>query len=177
MWYTPTVTVEPGNEPVTLQEAKRQVRAEDFADDDAYLQDLIAVARSHVEGYCGARFASQTVEIECDDFADFAHVSVSPITSVSGIEYVDTGGEPATVGEDVYELRGNAIVLTHGKSWPARQPKSLITATLEVGFFECPPAVKHAMRLWIADAYANRENAAAPEWTALDALLCNHRYY
>lgn len=177
MWYTPTVATQPEDEPLSLEETKWHLRASDFEDDDAYIQELIASARDYVEGYCGAKFAPQSVDIKCDSFDDFAHVPISPIAGVTSITYVDTSGAETTLAAEIYEHRDDAIVLAYGKQWPPRQAGSLIAVTLSVGFQDCPPAVKHAMRLWIADAYANRENAETASTSTMDALLANHRYY
>jgi uncharacterized phiE125 gp8 family phage protein len=177
MWYQPTETVEPGSEPVSLQEAKMQARATDFVDDDAYLRLLISAARSHVEGYCSAKFASRTIEAECTSFADFCYLPVAPVNSVTSISYVDTAGATQTLADTVYELRGDSIVLKYGQNWPATQPQSLIAIVVQAGFATCPSSVKHAMLLWISEAYLNRESAELASWTTLDALLCNHRYY
>lgn len=176
MWYAPTVTTPPASEPVTLVQAKRQLWV-DHTDDDALIDGYIAAARNHVEGYCGARFAPQTVTGKATEWADLARLPVLPATSVTYVAYIDVEGAEQTLSTDVYELRGDGIVLKYGQAWPATQPGSLVTVTFVAGATECPPAVRHAILLWIADAYKNRESAELPEWTTMDALLCNHRYY
>ncbi|MCG7507066.1 head-tail connector protein [Mesorhizobium retamae] len=177
MWLTPKVVTPPTVEPVSLPEAKRHARAADFNDDDDYLEDLIAAGRNHAEGYCGAFFSPCDVEVSATDWCDFNHVPTVPLGDVTSIEYVDTTGAVQTVSADVYERRDNAIVTKYGKQWPPIQIGSLIKLTATVGFEDCPSAVKHAMLLWIAGAYEKRESAALDNWTTMDALLCNHRYY
>lgn len=177
MWLTPKVVTPPTAEPVSLLEAKRHVRAAEFDDDDEYLSGLIAAARDHAELYCGAVFASCTIEASATDWCDFKHVPVTPLGNVTSIEYVDTTGETQTVESVIYERRDNAIVTKYGKQWPAIQAGSLIKLTAIAGFEECPKSVKHAMLLWISEAYEKRESASLDNWTTMDALLCNHRYY
>lgn len=177
MWYPPKVTVQP-TEPVSREEAKRQcVVLHDG--DDALFDAYIAAARDHVERYCGTPLATQTVEVKCDCFADMDRLPLAPAQSVTSIAYVDTAGLPETLATSVYEHRFDgldaAIVTKYGERWPAIQPGSRITLTAVVGYETLPPSIKHAMLLWIAEAYENRENAAAPGWTAFDALLCNYR--
>ncbi|MEY9198680.1 putative phiE125 gp8 family phage protein [Sinorhizobium fredii] len=117
--------------------------------------------------------------MKCDGFCDLERLPEAPVTSVSSIAYVDTDGAAQTLATSVYELRADdleaAIVTKYGQQWPAIQIGSRITVTAVVGYSAAPAAVKHAMLLWIADAYENRENAKIEDWTALDALLCNFR--
>lgn len=177
MWLPATVTIPATNEPVTLAEAKRQVRAADFTDDDDYLTDLIAAARNHAEKYCGVYLAQQTVSVQADSWCDFDHLSVRPAQSVTSIAYIDQFGNPQTLATTVYELRGDAIVTKYGQAWPTIQKDSLITLTAVVGFAAIEPAVKHAILLRIADLYENRESASDADWTSFDSLLSNHRFY
>lgn len=176
MWYPPNL-VTPPTEPLTADDAKRQcVVLHD--DDNLLFESLIAAARDYVEKYTGTPLAPQTVEVKCDCFADMARLSIAPVTSVS-IEYIDTAGEDQTIADSDIELRADgleaSIVPAYGKQWPIPRSGSRITVTAEVGYATLPPSIKHAMLLWIADAYEQRENAALPGWTAFDALLCNYR--
>ncbi|MDW9899114.1 hypothetical protein GOB10_25750 [Sinorhizobium meliloti] len=177
MWYPPKVTTPP-TEPVTVADAKRQsVVLHD--DDNALFEALIAAARDHVERYCGTPLATQTIEVKCDSFCDMARLPLAPAQSVTSISYVDTDGATQALATSVYEERFDgleaAIVTKYGQHWPAIHPGSRIILTAVVGYADLPASIKHAMLLWIADAYENRENDAAPAWSAFDALLCNHR--
>lgn len=178
MWYPAVANDEPAAEPVTLQEAKKHVRAEYHADDDAYLDALIASARDHVERYTGTLIAERPAVLKCDSFCDFAHVPAAPVQSVA-IAYIDTDGEAQPLADTVYELRGDelrtAIVLKYGQNWPATQPGSRITVTATVGYDPMPPALKHALLLWIGSAYEVREDAPTGGRTAFDDLLTNFR--
>ncbi|MFC3206873.1 head-tail connector protein [Aquamicrobium soli] len=176
MWQTPTETVAPADEPVTLDETKHQCRI-DFDDDNDYFSHLIAAARDHVEHYCAAKFAAVTVQAEATAWADMTELPVVGANSVSAISYVDTAGETQTLGDDVYELQGDSVVLRAGQAWPDIQAGSVITVAYKLSALACPSSVKHAMLLWLDDAYENRSVGAQESWTTLDALLCNHRYY
>jgi uncharacterized phiE125 gp8 family phage protein len=177
MWYPPKVTVPP-TEPITTAEAKRQsIVLHD--DDDALFGAYITAARDHVERYCGTPLATQTVEVKCDSFCDMERLPLAPTQSVTSISYVDTEGATQSLATSVYELRSDgleaAIVKKYDQQWPVIQPRSRITLTAVVGYETLPPSVRHAMLLWIAEAYENRENVQAIGWSAFDALLCNHR--
>lgn len=176
MWYPPKVTTPP-TEPITVEDAKRQCVVL-HEDDDRLFEGLIAAARDYIEKYTGTMLAPQTVEIKCDSFADLARLPIGPVTSVA-VSYLDTAGAEQTLPEERYELRADgleaAIVPAYGAQWPVGRPSSRIKVTAEAGYESLPASIRHAMLLWIAEAYEQRENAAAPGWTALDALLCNYR--
>ncbi len=180
MWYPATITGAAASEPVSVAQAKLQCRIDDADTSfDAELALLIASARDYVEAYCGSRFATQTVALKCDGFADFSYLPEAPLQSVSSVEYVDGAGDDQTLATSVYEVRNDglcsAIKLKNGQSWPSIQAGSRITVTAVVGYTSAPAAVVHAMLIFIADSFMNRENAAAGEWSVLDSLLCNHR--
>jgi len=180
MWYPATVTVAASAEPVTIEQAREwcHVEAGD-SDHDGALNALIAGGRSHVEGYTSTRLASQTVAVKCDSFADMERLPEAPVTSVSSITYVDADGATQTLSADVYEVRADgfetAIVLKYAQAWPSMQPGSRITMTAVVGYASVPAAVLLALRMFIADGFAQRENAAVNGRSIIDDLLANHR--
>ncbi len=177
MWYPSNVTAAPTEEPVTLQEVKQQCLVES-SDDDVLLTRLIKAARSHVEEYCNARFAVQTIRTECDSFSDFSRLPEGPLESVTSITYIDPAGGEQTLDAAVYEPRRDglepSISLKSGQAWPRIKPGSRITLTALYGG-SAPDSVKAAMLMFIDDAFHNRGNSARDGWTAIDALLCNHR--
>jgi uncharacterized phiE125 gp8 family phage protein len=183
MWYPAAITTPATAEPVTLAQAKEQCRIDD-ADSDWLLNRLITAARNHVEKYCATRFASQTVTVKCDCFADMARLSEAPVTSITSISYVDTAGATQVLATSVYELRADgieaAVVLKYNQTWPAIQPGSRITVVAVVGHAAAPEAVVHAMLLLIGHWMENREAVSVGETSSaidmmVDALLCNHR--
>ncbi len=179
MWYPSTIGA-PGTEPVTDAQAKEQcgVGSSETAF-NAKITRLITAARSHVEGYTGMRFGSRAAVMKCDGFGDFDRLAEAPVTALASISYVDTAGATQTLSTDVYELRADgfetAIVLKYGQTWPSIQTGSRITVTATVGYATTEPAVVHAMLLWIADSFAERESTTSDDFSTLDALLCNHR--
>lgn len=178
MWYPAKVTVAPANLPVTVDEVRARLRI-DAADDESDVELLIGAATDHVEKYCNTPLVSRTVEVKCDSFADMAYLPVAPVSAMTSIVYTDTAGAEQTLPDTVYELRADglvaSVVLKPTQVWPTVQANSRITVTATVGYAEVPPAVKHAILLYIGDAYAVRENGATPSWTAFDSLLSNYR--
>lgn len=184
MWYPATVTVPPTVEPVTWDEADAQLRLDGDTSEQYLVEDLIQSARAHVEAYCGARFATQTVAMKCDCFADLTRLPEAPVASITSIAYVDPDGAGQTLSTDVYELRADgleaAIVLKYNQSWPSIQAGSRITVTAVVGFATVPADVKHALKLLVGHWFENREAAAIGVSVtgiphAVDDLLSNHR--
>jgi len=178
MWYEASITTPAAAEPVTSAEAKAQLRI-DTSDDDTLVARLIAGARDYVEKYCNCRFASQTITVKCDSFADMSRFPEAPVSSITSITYVDTAGATQTLSSDVYELRSDgmesAIALKFGKVWPAIQSGSRIAVVAVVGFSTIPPAVKDAILLVIAERYDNREPTQVNDFSTVDALLANYR--
>lgn len=178
MWYPATVTVAPSSEPVTLAEAKAHVGVEDTSR-DTELNIYITAARSYVESYCSIMLASRTVTVKCDGFDDFATFPIVPVSSVSGVTYVDQAGDTQTLATSVYEVRSDGItaslVLKANQSWPDMQQGSRITVTASVGG-NTPEAVKHALLLLIGQSMDNREPVKSGE-TNVDWLLVNHRAF
>jgi len=177
MWYPASVTVAVASEPISAADVKAQSRI-DFDDDDALLDRLITVAREYVERYCNATWATRTVEIKCDAFADFDRLPLAPVASISSVSYVDSVGVTQTLGADVYEERLDdmeaSIVLKYGQVWPAIRPGSRITVTAVLGA-DLPAPVKHAMLVHIAESYENREPVEIDGRTTFDNLLSNFR--
>ncbi|MGB3486671.1 MAG: head-tail connector protein [Xanthobacteraceae bacterium] len=178
MWYPASVTTAPSAEPVTVDEVKAQAIIDD-SDNDALIGRLIGAARSHVEAYCNIVLAKQIVAVRCDAFCDFARLPIAPVQEIESISYIDRAGDAQALPDTVYELQADnfeaAIVLKTGQRWPDRLPGSRITVSALIGYEDVPPAIVHAMLMWIADAYAKREIEAPAGFTAFDALLCNFR--
>ena len=179
MWYAPKVTSTTVAEPVSVDDVKAQ-SVVDSGDDDAVLLRLIKTARDHVERYCGIRLCEQTVELRSDSVADLARLPIGPVQSVTSIAYVDLDGATQTLADTVYQMLPidaleASITLKFDQVWPTIRAGSLITVTVVAGFEDIPPAITGAILLFIADGYQQRENDAAAEWTAFDALLCNFR--
>lgn len=164
-------------EPVTLEEAKAQLRA-DLDDEHALIEGLIAAARAHVEAYCNQMFAAHAMTWACDGFADLSRLPAAPAISVTSIGYVDLSGEAQTLPVEVYALRPDGlnpnVTLTPGQAWPQIQAGSRITLIGEFGA-SCPKDVKYAILLLIGEDGEDRGNKARPVWTTVDALLSNHR--
>ena len=179
MWYPAKVTAPPTAEPISVDDAKRQCRILiEETEFNAELERLCKAARDHIEAYCGMRFAEWPIMLECDGFADFAAFPEAPLKSISTIVYFDEDGGEQILGDGVYEVGGSrfepAIILKDGPSWPKTAKGSRLVVSAVLGG-DVPESVAHAMLIFVADSFNQRENAKADNWTVLDVLLCNHR--
>ncbi len=196
MWYQPEIVTTVTVEPVTLDMAKQQCRAETYGGDgkiavsvdDPLFTLLISSARDHVEKICGQFFAPCEVEAYCDGFSDLARFDVAPINEIIAISYVSVAGTDEILPAATYELRKNGLeasaVLKAGKVWPNKQAGSRIKVRLKVGSSAPPPTVLRAMLLLIGAWYENREETIIgvsigqlPTYVSVDALLSNNRRY
>lgn len=184
MWYPSTVIVAPSVEPVSLVQAKANLRV-DHDSDDTLIGDMIAQAREHIESRCHAVLAEQTILSACDSFSDLARLPHGPLKSVTSIAYVDAAGEEETIPEDVYQPMKDglepSIALKAGRCWPRNLPGSRISVTAIYGG-NTPRDIERAILLLVGAWYENREATvigvsvgALPVGVNLDSLVCNHR--
>lgn len=178
MWTYPVSASDEIIEPVTLEAAKLQCRV-DFEDDNIMIAGLVSAGRDHVENYCGVNFAQRELSASCETFRAMQELPFSPVQQVISITYVDLAGEARTLSTDAFKLHSDpydaSIKLRPGKSWPAIQAGSTVTLVAKVGFEKVPDAVRHAILLFISDAYENREPSPSVPYSSFDVLLCNYR--
>lgn len=183
MWYPASVAA-PASEPVTLTQAKAQLRV-DHSDDDTLIASLIKAARAHIEAACAVRFSARTgVSFKCDGFSDLARLPEAPVSSITSITYIDAAGASETLPTTVYEVRADGldvgIVLKTDQTWPTIQSGSRVTVTAAIGYATAPDDICHALLMLIAHWYENRATVNVGNITselpfAVNALISNHR--
>lgn len=183
-------TAEPAVQPLTLDEAKRQVRAEDFDDDDADIQAALDTATDWLDGYrgvTGRALITQTWRLYLPHFGHGARrcravwplvdrgpieLPLRPLQSVSAITYVDPAGQTQTLDPALYQVIDGDIAEiwpASGRCWPQVQCDNRRAVALDFicGFGDAgesvPPSIKSAMRLLIGHFYANREAVVGVE--------------
>lgn len=186
-----TVEINDYGEPVTLAEAKAQLRILDDASEDDLIAAYIGAARDHVEKYTGTALITQTRTLKVPNFSALQSLSAAPLQSVTSITYLDTAGEEQALSTDVYEAVIDgleaSIRLKVGQSWPAVRPVSdAVRATVVCGYgdtgAEVPAPIRQAMLLLIGHWFATREavnvgNIVTEMPMGVEALLCNHRRF
>lgn len=189
-----TVITEPSVEPVTLSEAKRNLRV-DGTDEDTHITHLITSARLHVEGFQGRHIIQTTVRLTLDGFSPVIRLPRPAWRSVSSIKYTDSNGAEQTLDSSKYQadLTTGRIIPAYGESWPTTRWE---LATVRVEFVSgyaddgasppdyranVPEDTKQAIMLLINELYERREAAIAGVTINtvpynVEALASRHRH-
>lgn len=87
------VSTEPGAEPISLDEAKVQLRV-DADDENDFIESLISTARRKVEHETGRALTSQTIKAYWDAWpaGGSLPLPIYPAASVTSVKYIDEDG-------------------------------------------------------------------------------------
>lgn len=184
--YALQQTVAPTDEPVSLEELKDHCRV-DLDEDDDVLLSLEQMARESLETETGRQFLTATYVMALDTFPGARHWSGSwscrdgirvprpPLQSVTSITYTDTAGETQTLATSVYGVDAYSepgrIYLKPSQSWPSTYDvPNAVLVTFVAGWVDTtkmPQGLKQAIKLWVADAYENREASTEKSLTEI----------
>ena len=148
------VDTAPTVEPITLTEAKEQLRV-DHSDHDSMITGLIQAAREQVEAMCGRAIVQQTRIAYFDRWPDKVFKLLYPeIRSITHIKYTDADGDQETFAATNYTLDPGSepgrVVLGYQKVWPS------VTLNEE----DYPIEIKYIC------GYAPDESGDTPDYTA-----------
>lgn len=182
-----TLITPPTQYPVTLAEAKRQVRVR-HDDEDALITSLIAAATAHIESTLDLSLMTQTWALTLDAFSDAIELFRGPVQDIVSVQYSDEDGLTQTVSVDDYtaDLLGRRywVVLNSDTSWPdILDAVNAVTVTYTAGFDELPARyadLKHAILLLVGHWFENRGAGEVGHLVselpfAVSALLQPHR--
>lgn len=189
-------------DPVTLAEAKAQMRV-DITDDDALITAYITAARLWCEAYSKKTFATTTWAWQFDFFpnrlvinpatqvwdswlnsrtypytqAQILQVPVPPLVSVTSIQYYDINGVQQTMSlSDYIVIPGNVGRITPkvGEMWPATQSRAgSVTVTFVAGESAVSENEKLAIKLLVAHWYRNREGVSETSFSEVPLGIKN----
>lgn len=178
----------PAVEPITLEEAKKNLRI-DSNDDDLLITSLIKQAREWCEDYQNRKYITQTLEYVLDSFPRgnaIVFYNSSPLQEVESIKYYDASRQEYLFDEINYiaDLDGfvNRVVLDSGRHWPIGELQSVnaVRARVVAGYGDTadkvPETIKWAMILQMKifyDDYKPEERSKLEE--ARNALLSMNR--
>lgn len=177
-----TVVTAPTEEPISLEEAKENLRfAGDYESDR--IRALIKAARIYCERATGKAFVTQTLKLTLDAFTECViRLPRPPLVSVSSIKYDDTAGTEQTLSTSYYVVDASQepgrVALAYGQVWPCTYEQiGAVRITYVAGFggaSTVPETIKQAMHLLIAHWFQNREavgSVGGPVAMAVDSLL------
>lgn len=172
----------PTIEPITLDQAKAQLRLRGVSDEDAFVRDLIGPAREYCETITRRQFLTATWTATLDEFPrgkdPIRLVGKAPLQSVSSISYIDTAGDTQVWSSSKYivstprDLPGR-IRLAFNETYPStRCEPEAVTITFIAGATAAnlvPSVVGQAMKVLITEWYG-RGAAATPSKESQDTI-------
>lgn len=176
----------PASDPVTLAEAKAQLRV-DASDEDALITSLIKAATAYLDGrqgILGRCLMTQTWELTLDAFPADGDIEIplGPVASVTSVTYVDTAGATQTVSDVNYYLDNTSVSawVIPQATWPTTMDAAnAVTVRYVAGAAAAPLPIKQAILLLVAHWYENRQpvNAGQAEELpfAVNALIAPYR--
>lgn len=162
------VTIPPATEPITLAEAKAQLRVLDgVLTEDALISAYIAAARDYAESVTGRVLITQTIEEYYDQWAYVFCLSKSPISAITKVEYIADGTTTYVVWDssnyaiDLLNVPARAIKLPSGVFQTLAILPNPVKITYVAGGTanEIPSSIKQAIMLLISDYYENRQDS------------------
>ena len=159
------VTTAPSIEPVTVAEAKSQLRI-DGSDEDTLIGNYITVARQTLEVLMRRAFITQTITLKYSSFPTEIRLPRPPAISVTSIQYVDDDGATQTWSASNYSVDTQtepaSIVPAYDKSYPdTRNQPNAVTDVYQAGYgantTDVPESIRLAIRLLVGSYYENRE--------------------
>lgn len=196
---------EPAQEPVSLAEAKAQLRINGFDEDeaisdhpdDALIEAMISAAREHAELFTGLVLARRNVICLASSFPECRkpiNINTGPVLSVDDVSYyLDGELVPMSMSELHIETLAipATISLPSSASWPTADNRAgAVRIQLDAGYVAepasdvenerlIPPSIKQAILLLMSHMYENREAVTDKPFALLplgvESLLRRHR--
>lgn len=161
-----TLLTAPGEEPITLADAKAQLRV-DHTGDDPLITGLIATARQAAEARTGRALVTQKWRQTLDAWPIDGVIELDKprLISVEAVSYLDSTGTRQTLDPAAYQAVTDTLIGTvqpaYGTDWPAcRETPGSIRVDYTAGYGNAaavPQPIKAWMLLAIATWYGQRE--------------------
>jgi uncharacterized phiE125 gp8 family phage protein len=179
------VTTESAKLPVPLEDARQQLRMDELAHDDAYVEGLIYAQCSYVENQYACALLSKTIEEYHSEFPVFISdplwLRIAPFQSITSVKYVDSDGAEQEWSSSEYDTKimksGAFIIPKPAFSWPtdlADRPDA-VKVTYEAGYGSTPASIPRFVTLGILSrvgrAYTQREDPLNNGTSYSDAIL------
>lgn len=178
-------TVAPATTPISLDDAKDQLREVD-SDYDSEITRIVNTATEYLDGpygVLGRCIVSQTWTVsttfpQAAGTNGYIPIRIGYLQSVTSIAYTDADGNAATVDMatvNVIDGEDGLLYLKAGASWPSTDPDTVdpVTITVVVGYPDAggspavdglranvPAGLRHAMVLHVDHLFENRDIVA-----------------
>ena len=146
----------PTVEPVTLTEAKEQLKV-DFDQDDLIIVSMISTARAKAERYCNRFFADGTARVMFDTFpvGDLPlNVPVPDVATYDAVNYIDEDNTTQAVASFTGNTDFQLVWPASGETWPTGTQGASIDVTVAAPVEMS--GIKQAVLLLITDFYEYR---------------------
>ena len=157
-YLTAIRTVAPTVEPITIAEAKAQLRVETaYTDEDDYIASAISAARDAVERYCGRFFAGTTAALIFDYFPAGSKPLRLPVPDVSAlvaISYLDSNNTEQTLTGAT--LRSDGLEILPAVDWPTDVSIGTVRVEITAGAPLEFAGARQAMLLYLTDIFEVR---------------------
>ncbi|MEL6375055.1 MAG: head-tail connector protein [Pseudomonadota bacterium] len=188
MWLA--LETPPAAQPVTLDEAKRQLRVFSTAE-DAFIGGLIAVATQHLEGrsgMLGRALMTQTWDVRFDCFPrrhrGRIELPMPPLQSVTWIKYLDEAGTEVTLPAERYQVDAQHMIgrvrPAYGETWPVTlNDEGAVRIRFVAGYGDAdavPMPIKQAILLLVGHWWINREAVGDARAQALTVEALTNPY-
>lgn len=143
----------PSVEPVSLSEAKAQLRFTSDAE-DALISQRIGMIRQYCEDQTQISLMSQTWELVLDGFCCEMFLPRPPVQSVVSIKYIGVDGIEQTIPntdyvlDNINDLRAR-VVPASGKSWPVTYYGVNVVRIRYIAGYQDASAVPGPLKLYI----------------------------
>ena len=191
--FVPVCTAAPATTPVTLGQAKAQLRIEvDETAEDDLIEDMIAGVTEFLDGWNGWLGLCLITQTWRHSFADWSAGELRlalPAATAVAVKYTDLAGVEQTLASGAYHLvedmLGSVIVPAEGANWPALgKVPAPVRVEAQHGFANAaaiPAGIRQGILQMVADWYENRSTVGAggasriPLEASADRNLSRHR--
>lgn len=172
-------TVEPVEEPVSVDEAKSHARIYG-ADSDSDVASYIKTAREAAESYMNRGLMTQTWKLLLDAFCDVIPLPMAaPLASVTSVKYYDENGAQQTLTTTYYDTdlvsRPGRVVLKVDQAWPSTQSlrkNGIVEIIYVVGWTTAdlvPERIKQGIKQYVTYLDLDRDGMEVRAAEAMDA--------
>lgn len=146
-------------EPVTVDEAKDWMRV-DYEDDNDLIESMIKSARQTLEKFLNLALVDKTVSFDAKTTCEEDSIRLPYVEDIEEITITDVDKDEEVVADN-YKLRYSGVKVNYSGLFG-------IEYDIEAG--EIPEAIKEAIKMEVAERYANRGENDKTEGLSKSAL-------